>query len=342
MIGITKKLRTLSSLNLFFWSTLWLIIVLIIGTIEQKYIGLFESQKTYFTSLYFFYKGIPLPSGGTVILIMTLGLLSQLIFRTNFKTKRTLGITITHLGAVLLLSGAMITRFFGEEGSVVIPEGSAINYMQDYKSQDFVLKNEQNAQEMILAADQISLKQEYRHAGLVFRISKNNPNCVQTTNPDEKIRCVEMDITSLKNEPKHILISGDSAEATRIQLDGQTFTAEVRPHRMPLPFSVKLLDFEKKFHQGTMLSKSFKSEVQIIDGPLTSRHVIEMNTPLRYKGYTFYQSSFSENAQGEITELSVVKNAAQWFPYLSSIIICIGLLLHLLINSKNIFKAQHE
>jgi len=339
MIRITKKLRTLSSLNLFFWSTLWLMVVLTIGTIEQKYIGLFESQKTYFTSLFFFYKGLPLPSGGSVILIMSLGLLSQLIFRTNYKSKRTLGITITHTGAILLLSGAMITRFFGEEGSVVIPEGSIVNYMQDYKTQDFVLKNEQNGQDiMILTADTISLKKDYLLSGLSLKFLKNIPNCIQTSNPDEKIRCIEIDIRSEK-ESGHFNISQDSTEAQVIKLDGKTYSAEIRPHRIPLPFSIKLLDFEKKFHQGTMLSKSFKSEVQVIDGSLISRHLIEMNSPLRYKGYTFYQSSFSENAQGEITELSVVKNAAQWFPYLSSIIICIGLLLHLLINSKK-FKAH--
>jgi len=340
MIRITKKLRTLSSLNLFFWSTLWLIVVLTIGTIEQKDIGLFESQKTYFTSLFFFVKGIPLPSGGSVILVMTLGLLSQLVFRTNYKSKRTLGITITHMGALLLLSGAMITRFYGEEGSVVIPEGSVVNYMQDYKAQDFVLKDEQNGRDLlVLSAEKIALNQIYPVSGLTIKFLKNIENCVQTTNPDEKIRCAEMEIKSDK-ESGRFMISQDSAEAQLIKLSGKSFSAEIRHHRIPLPFSVKLLDFEKKFHQGTMLSKSFKSEVQVIDGPLVTRHLIEMNSPLRYKGYTFYQSSFSENAQGEITELSVVKNAAQWFPYISSIIICIGLLLHLLINSKKFFKAH--
>ena len=62
-----------------------------------------------------------------------------------------------------------------------------------------------------------------------------------------------------------------------------------------------------------------------------------MNEPLRYKGYTLYQSSFIQGGGKETTVLSVVHNMGRMFPYISSIIICIGIVVHLLIIS-GLFK----
>jgi len=57
-----------------------------------------------------------------------------------------------------------------------------------------------------------------------------------------------------------------------------------------------------------------------------------MNEPLRYKGYTFYQASFSENSQGETTDLAVVKNEGELLPYVSTILITLGLIIHLVFH----------
>jgi len=361
MTNIMKKLKSLSSLNLFFWSVLWLMLILTVGTIDQKNIGLFESQEKYFSSLFFSFKGIPVPSGGIVILIMSLGLLSQLIFKTNFKNKRSLGITLTHLGAVLLLSGAFITKFTAIEGSMVIPEGQTISFMQDYKKIDFILRDSADGKTVLsIEQKKILPEKNYSFNGSTIRFTQNLENCelVPRGGGDGKFKgmaaqfsfrklpisaentaCTEFAVIEEENKAVYGIFQFMPKEQTLL-IGGKKYIAELRHHRINLPFSLKLIDFEKKFHQGTMISRSFKSEVLVIEGMRETRHLIEMNSPLRYKGYTFYQSSFSENANGEITELSVVKNAGQIFPYISSIIICIGLLVHLLINSKKFFKVS--
>lgn len=361
MTNIMKKLKDLSSLNLFFWSVLWLMLILTVGTIDQKNIGLFESQEKYFTSLFFTYRGIPVPSGGLVILLMTVGLISQLVFRTKMKNKKSLGITLTHFGAVLLLAGAFITNLTALEGSMVIPEGSTLSYMEDYKNLDFVLREEPSDKTaFLIGTKKINLDETYKLDGANLRFSQNYVNCElsprQNAGPEyrgmasqfgfrekpkaaDNTACIEFSIIKDGVKSVYAIYQFMPKEQT-VVIGDKTYVAEIRHHRIPLPFSVKLIDFEKKFHQDTMISRSFKSEVYVIDGSLETRHLIEMNAPLRYKGYTFYQSSFSENAQGEITELSVVKNAGQIFPYISSIIICLGLLLHLLINSKKFFKTE--
>ena len=72
-----------------------------------------------------------------------------------------------------------------------------------------------------------------------------------------------------------------------------------------------------------------------------SKHIlIKMNEPLRHKGYTFYQSSFIESPDGETSVLAAVKNYGRLFPYISSIIMCIGLLLHLIMKLPELFKKR--
>jgi hypothetical protein len=83
-------------------------------------------------------------------------------------------------------------------------------------------------------------------------------------------------------------------------------------------------------HTGTGIAKSYSSEVNLIENGIPRRVLIEMNEPLRHKGYTFFQSSFIEGPEGEATVLAAVKNYGRSFPYISSIIMSIGLLLHLL------------
>ena len=91
-----------------------------------------------------------------------------------------------------------------------------------------------------------------------------------------------------------------------------------------------------------MLPKSFKSTVYLIDTNIKQKSIIQMNEPLRYMNYTFFQSSFSQDQDGEITNLAVVKNYGRIFPYVSSIIICIGLLIHLLTNATKLFKKNDK
>ena len=65
-----------------------------------------------------------------------------------------------------------------------------------------------------------------------------------------------------------------------------------------------------------------------------------MNEPLRHEGYTFFQASFSQTAQGETSVLAVVQNYGRLFPYISSIIMSLGLLIHLLMQLPKLIKRK--
>ena len=125
-----------------------------------------------------------------------------------------------------------------------------------------------------------------------------------------------------------------------LKINGKIFTIVFRKKRTYLPFELELLDFKKVMHPGTGIAKSYSSDINLIESGISKHILIEMNQPLRHKGYTFYQSSFIESVNGETTILATVKNYGRLFPYISSIIMCFGLLVHLIMRLPKLFKKQ--
>lgn len=62
---------------------------------------------------------------------------------------------------------------------------------------------------------------------------------------------------------------------------------------IPLGFSIKCNWYDTSYYQGMDMPKEFQSELEILEnGKEVLRKVIEVNSPLTYKGITFYQSSY--------------------------------------------------
>ena len=57
-----------------------------------------------------------------------------------------------------------------------------------------------------------------------------------------------------------------------------------------------------------------------------------MNEPLRYAGYTFFQSSFTDDEKTSVFQ--VVKNPSWLIPYISSAIIVVGLFVQMIFSMK--------
>lgn len=115
----------------------------------------------------------------------------------------------------------------------------------------------------------------------------------------------------------------------------------LRFKRTYFDFSLTLLEFIQEKHPGTDIPKSFSSLIRI-QNPNTQEDrqvLISMNQPLRYEGYTFYQSSFSEDERSSI--LQVVKNPGWAVPYGGILLVSLGLILQF---SKHLlqFLNRHE
>jgi cytochrome c biogenesis protein len=66
-----------------------------------------------------------------------------------------------------------------------------------------------------------------------------------------------------------------------------------------LPFQVRCDDFTVDYYPGTTRPKDYYSHLTIIDGGKeVLKQRIEVNSPLKYQGVWFYQSSYGETGQG--------------------------------------------
>jgi len=139
----------------------------------------------------------------------------------------------------------------------------------------------------------------------------------------------EYSLTLSEGESSDALVALDGRKgAVRPAPDGAVRPA---PDGAVLPMTVKLLDFVKSVHPGTDIPRSFSSRVEIAAGGARRQAVISMNRPLRYRGYTFYQSSYSEDARGgESSTFLVVRNSGRWLPYAASALLFLGLAAHFL------------
>lgn len=100
------------------------------------------------------------------------------------------------------------------------------------------------------------------------------------------------------------------------------------PRRVILPFGVKLEAFKIDRYQGTMNPSEFSSLVSVdgaASGEKVSNHLISMNEPLKFGGYTFYQASYVDAQPRPTTSiLSVNQDPGRWMKYIGSILIVLG------------------
>jgi hypothetical protein len=120
-----------------------------------------------------------------------------------------------------------------------------------------------------------------------------------------------------------------------ITVDGATYDVSMRFKRSYKSYTIKLNDFHHKKFVGVNIPKDFKAFVDLKD-PENKVEMkglqIYMNNPLTYRGETFYQSAVLTADSG--TVLQVVRNPGWVLPYVSCIMVTIGMLVHFGLNLK--------
>ena len=113
-----------------------------------------------------------------------------------------------------------------------------------------------------------------------------------------------------------------------VVVDGRSFDISLRFKREYKSYEMSLIDFRHDKYPGTETPMNYSSDVRLVDRVRgEDRRVrIFMNNPLRYRGETFYQSSFLQGDTG--TVLQVVKNPGWLLPYAACVIGALGLIIH--------------
>lgn len=121
------------------------------------------------------------------------------------------------------------------------------------------------------------------------------------------------------------LWEGESADHFLRDRPGQ------REVRYSLPFSLRLDAFEMDVYPGTRMPAMFRSRVTLRDASGAEQSgVIEMNHPLSYGGFRFFQSSYQIREGREMSVLSVSRDPGQPIVFLGYGLLVLGMLVVLM------------
>ena len=367
-----RLIQFFSSPKIFIFTILWMMVLVVLGTLAQKDLGLYEAQQRYFSCWVTWIGFIPTPGGRTALFIMTFNLIFFMLKPTFWSLKK-IGIIITHSGVLLLLIGGGITAWFSTEGNMVIKEGETSNVIIDLFAKELVIIDDGNSSydEITTISDNVlkpGNKIESNFIPFSIEVIDYYINCepvrrLESVGVEYKGLAQNFTLKRIPNEKEteinrtgitfRVTGADDSANGIysiflaqqipqTISSNGKEFTVAIRRERTHLPFSLKLDDFKKVMHPGTDVAKSYSSDVVLIDKDISRPVLIRMNEPLRYMNYTFYQSSFNEGPDVDTTILAVVKNYGRLFPYISSLTISLGILVHMILKFPLLFRRKRE
>jgi hypothetical protein len=368
--GAQMLIDFLATPEIFFYTAIWMIVLLVFGTIDQKYVGLYMAQHKYFSS---WFVWVIFPGGRLAMTVMFVNLFCKLVFKSPLRWNR-FGTLVTHSGMLLLLLGGFFTAYFSKEGRMVIPEGQTSSYFDDFHILEIAVIDKSPADHDAV----IAFSNEYIEEGAVisdsdfpFTITLESYHRNVDLGPIEgeaashlrgaakRFQLVEQEL-KLEHETNMagMLISIKGLDGDEdgtylvfqhmrvpqvVTAGGKEYVIELRNKRYQLPFAVELIDFVQKVYPGTNTPSHYSSLVNVVSGDFKREVLISMNEPLRNLDYTFYQFSFFEETSDEGTVLQVVQNAGRNYPYISSCIMALGLFLHLIIQvPKLIVRSQRK
>jgi len=340
------------------------------GTIAQVHLGLYKAQNEFFRSFFVYWtptgSGLHVPIFPAGYFIGTVLLINLFVahFRYYQPGKRKIGIMLIHLGVVLLLLGQMLTDFLSRESAMHLRIGQTKNYSEAERAFELAVVDTTDKDSDKVVAIPCSLlvrRGEVNDPEMPFRVQVKtfypNSSLAQQSQPGyepvkstgglgagvwwrEEPRETEMnrmdipsaivEIATPKSSIGTFLVSAWLDQPQAFSFDNHAYELLLRQERYYLPFSLHLIEFRHDKYPGTDIPKNFSSRVRLqnLENREDREVRIFMNNPLRYAGETFYQASFDPDDHGSV--LQVVHNPSWLTPYLSCVLVAIGLTIQFL------------
>jgi ResB-like family len=327
-----------------------------IHAVQARY---FQSLLVYWSPPGARWKIPILPGGyllGTVLLV---NLIAAHAVRFQL-TRKKLGIILLHFGVILLLIGQLLTGLFARETQMRIDEGQTLGYSESPREVELAVIDvtDPNFDQVVAIPEEVlarggaiqsptlpftlNVRQFMGNARLTMRSQEPQAPPSQATNGFGKNIVVAEIPRTVKDDERDLsaafvevdgvegplgtwLLSNAIPDPQGFTLNGHTYELAMRQRRFYKQFALTLLDFAHDRYAGTDIPKNFSSRVRLLDFERNENRevVISMNDPLRYRGFTFYQSGFDNN--DKTTILQVVKNPAMLLPYIACGLVALGL-----------------
>ena len=327
-----------------------------IHAVQARY---FQSLLIYWSPPGTGWKIPVLPGGYLLGTVLLLNLIAAHAVRFQL-TRKKLGIILLHFGVILLLIGQLLTGLFARETQMRIDEGQTLGYSEAPREVELAVIDvtDPNFDQVVAIPEEVlarggtiqsptlpftlNVRQFMGNAHLAMRSQEPQaPPSQATTGPGKNIVVAEIPRT-VKDDERDLsaafvevdgvqgplgtwLLSNAVPDPQGFTLNGHTYELTMRQRRFYKQFALTLLDFAHDRYAGTDIPKNFSSRVRLLDFERNENRevVISMNDPLRYRGFTFYQSGFDNN--DKTTILQVVKNPAMLLPYIACGLVALGL-----------------
>ncbi|MFH1729415.1 MAG: cytochrome c biogenesis protein ResB [Pseudomonadota bacterium] len=315
-------IKFLASLQL----TIVLFILLIFGSIAGTLVNQQDALKFVYHSWWF------------ISILGALGL--NILVCTFYKRKltfRNLGFLLTHLAVIIILIGGIVGAVFGQKGFLSLE----VNEMSDH----FYIDKKPVKLDFHIALEEFKLERyeedmASKSLGRIFiRTSDEKKQVSENVEINKKIDFYQMASIEIVRYEPHFFIDLKTKEFGSRDENPVNPAIYVKIHEgdkvekrwvfakfpgMTMSEHRSGLDIAYFTDQRPSRIKDFKSTLVILeDEKEVLRKTIEVNDPLEYKGYRFYQNSYDQESQ-LWSGLEVVKDPGLWIIYFGFLLLCLG------------------
>jgi hypothetical protein len=348
-----------------------LMVLVVACTLAQVRLGTLGAVNLYMRSWFYWMEvgrlSVPIfPGGALVGLVLMVNLVAAQGRRLELSWRKA-GIWIVHAGLILLFVGEFITGGFQVDARLAFEEGETKSFVEVPQEVELAVVDATDPSfddvygiseralarggTVAVAGTPLSVRVAAYHrnsqigeappgspgagatqglgVGLAFR-----PLPPVTADDRADLSVAVVEVLAGGRSLGTWLASNAFDQPQAFQAGGRSYTLALRQRREYLPYSLTLKDFRHDVYPGTDIPKNFSSLVQLRNpGDGEDREVlIYMNQPLRYDGKAFFQASFGKG--DTLSILQVVENPGWLLPYVSCVLVTLGLLVHFAISLR--------
>jgi hypothetical protein len=282
---------------------------------------------------------------------------------------RKAGIVLIHGGLILMLVGEYVTGLGATEGQMWIHEKGASSKIIDIREVEIAFVTETGDREqqhivipqaLIEQADEddtqitndtlpltVRVDKWMENSDLLPSVNGGDPTQVQytaqaipaVTGTEQRADRPTVMATFFRGGERigtHLLTTWEFVRPVKVEIDGKAWYVSLRFKETHLPYTIQLVDFRHDKFTGTTTPMNYSSTLRL-ERPNEGESrdaFIKMNQPLRYDGKAFFQSGFFQQPLNRNlgTIMQVADNPGAWVPYLSCVVVTVGLCMHFVVS----------
>jgi len=355
-----------------------LMVLVVACTLAQVHLGTWGAVEVYMRSWLVWWDipgtvlSLPVfPGGALAGSVLAVNLLAAQARRLELAWKKS-GLWVVHAGLVLLVVGEFVTGMFQRDDRLAFEIGQSTNYVVSFRDVELaVIDTTDPAMDdvysipgsLLARASQVQVpgtpltfqirrfmqnaqllrlppgQRPQASAGVGAQVLAQEVPVVTNDDAVNQAAALVEPVAGGKTYGTWLVSSGLGVPQSFVH-DGRTYQLALRERRQYLPYALTLRQFKHDVYPGTDIPKNFSSLVHL-SNPRTGEErdvLIYMNQPLRYAGKAFYQASFGKN--DTLSILQVVENPGWLLPYISCVLVTLGLLVHFGISLRRWVRNQ--